>query len=144
MSQQANENVNAVLSVARQAPDYVQMAPELQQAYNQTFIALTANIADTEARAMGIDPNTLSPQQYAYFANKAETMLGTLAQYSEAKGQKAVRTNLSPPLNNNNFVPNPAPAGGAAAVVPDQYASVNHLNHGDAAKQYMASVRGQV
>jgi len=145
MARQASENVNAVLVGARKAPEYAQMDTGLQGTFDTVNLAVTGVIADQEATKMGLDPSTLTPQQYAYFQTKAEVELGKLAQFYQTKGQNEVRAGLSPGASpNNTFIPNPAGPGGDAVAPQNQYAGVNRTNHTDAARQFMAHNKGVV
>ncbi len=108
---QGDQNIEAVLSVARQGNAYGEMDEILRSSTDAVTIGLTGIIADREAKGLGIDPKTLSSGQYAYFANKASAQLGTLANFYFQRGHAAAQKGIA--LNNINNGPNPAPVGGS-------------------------------
>jgi hypothetical protein len=112
-TQQVNESVEAVLSVARSVPEYAGMSKDLQGTLEQTSLSLTGLIADQESKAQGIDPSTLTPSQYNYFAGKAQNMLGQLAEHFRNLGREEAKASFRPttptPLNNNVNTPTPMP-----------------------------------
>lgn len=143
-SQQVSESVEAVLNVARSNPEYVQMGDNLKQASDTVNIAMTGILADREAQKMGIDPATLTRQQYEYFAKKASEQLGELANFYIEMGQKQVRDNLQPQTRKNNFPPAPAGASGTGVTPANPYAAVTHSNHKEAALQFARNVVSRV
>ena len=156
-SQQVNESVEAVISVARNNPEYAKMEAPLQQANEQVLVAVTGMLADQKAKAMGIDPRTLTPQQYHYFGNEANNMLGTLADHFRNLGRQEAKAGFTPnatvtPRVNTNVNPNlnvaptpqivPANNDGSPIPVANPFANVNHLNHREAAKEYAKRSKG--
>jgi hypothetical protein len=139
-AQQANANVNAVLSVARSDPHFAEMDAGLQQATERVSLALTGTMADQGARELGLDPNNLTPQQFHHFAGKANVQLESLKQHYIQMGANQVRAGQVPGgnVNGNRQIPNPAgPGGGSVAPPANQYANVNLDNHKEMARQYM-------
>ena len=137
---QANANVDAVLSVARSDPHFAQMEAGLQQATERVSLSLTGTLADQGARELGLDPTTLSPQQYHHFAGKANALLESLKQHYIQVGAQQVRAGQVPNtnMNTNRFVPNPAGSGGGSVAPPQSpYQRATLANHKDLARQYM-------
>ena len=141
--QQANENVESVLSVARENPELVNMDEVLQTSFEQVSLALTGSLADKKAREMGINPATLDANQYRYFSGEAQKMLGGLAEYYRNLGRMEAKPNLQPvpiPGSNNVVTPMPVvvPAGADGTPIPaaNPYAGVNVENHLQAAKDF--------
>lgn len=142
--EQVDQNVNAVLNVARSNPEYSQMSPDLQQTMDAVNLSLTASIADQEARQMGLDPASLNAQQYAYFANKGTKQLSGLAEFYMNLGAQKVRQNQTPNRNNANTMPVPSPANSARVPQPqNKFATASVTNHEDMARQYMRN-NGQI
>jgi len=136
--EQVDQNVNAVLNVARSTPEYEQMDPQLRQSMDSVNLSLTASIADQEARQMGLDPNQLTPQQYAYFAQKGQQQLGGLAEFYMDLGAQRVRQNQMPGRNSSRNAPPPAaPNTSSVPRQPSKFTGVDLSNHAQAAKDYM-------
>jgi hypothetical protein len=143
--QQANENVDSVLTVARNNAYYPVFDQKLKQYSDFAHVAMTAAIVNQEASRMGLDANNLSPKQYEYFAGKATEYFGELAEALVEMGRQQVRKNISPAnVLQQRTISVPAGPGGSGIPVANPYAKVNHTNHVDAARQYMAGQRGQV
>ena len=147
-SHQVNENVEAVLSIARSTPEYAAMKQPLQQTTDQISLALTGMLADQKAKEMGIDPSTLNAQQYAYFGGLANTQLESVANHYREIGRAEAKAGFVPaapnPGNqfiNNNQIPVPINNGGVPIPAVNPYAKVNGQNHADAAKAFMAQGR---
>ena len=143
---QANANVNAVLGVAHNDANYAGLDDTLKGSVDLATIAMTGVIADQQARQMGIDPQNMSPQQAAYFAQQANGQLGALATHFMQLGANQVRAGQNPISNVNNnpnqFVPNPVGAHGApASQAPNPYANATLDNHRAMAAKYMAGGR---
>jgi len=136
---QANANVDRVLSVARSGDYYNRFSEEAKQASDFAHVALTRAIAEQECQRLNMDMNRLTPQQYEYFAQKATSQLGILAQSVASSGQPPVPLQ-SMPVNPNNFVPNPASGGGGTVQPVNPFAGTTQLNHKDAARQYVHSL----
>ena len=138
-AQQANQAVERVLTVARNSPYYQNLDESIREKSDYVHVALTNVIAGQEAAQLGLNPNSLTPQQYEYFAQKASAYLGELADGLVKSGQrpKAVQAPQEQPSN----MPTPAGAGGQGAPLVNPFAGVNHTNHKDAARQYMAGNR---
>ena len=137
--EQANQNVEMVLTMARQNRYYPELPDNAKQISDFLHVAMTGAVADNEARQMGLDPARLTPKQVAYFAQKAQAQLGQLADSFIELGKRQARQPNSPTQPQTRTpMPTPAGAGGAAASMPNPFARVNHINHKDAARQYMA------
>jgi len=147
---QVNESMEAVLGVARDNPEYANMEVPLQRAVDETTLSLTGYLAEQKASEMGFNPATLTPQQYAYFANEATQVLGKLANHyrglgrAEAKPSFAEGGHLPNNQNVNNFAPNVIPANSDGSPVPinDPYGAVGINNHQEAARRYMRNNKG--
>ena len=137
--QQANANVESVLGIARNQPEYAVMTDDLKQASDEVTLALTGTIADQQSRASGRDPARLTPTDYAYYAKQASARLSELAQFYINMGQQQVRQNLTP--KPPGILPSPAGPTGNPAEPANVFARVNHVNHQEAAKQYIAGSR---
>lgn len=135
---QANANVDAVLSVARQNEYYNGFDDETKQISDFAHVAMTRAIAEREAPGMGIDPMNMNTQQYQYFANKAAQSLGRLA--GGVQGRQPAPAPLQQPVNRN--VPIPAGPGGGVVPPPNPFAGVNHTNHQEVARRYIAGQSG--
>ena len=116
------------------------MNPNLQKVNENVNLAYTGVIADREARSMGMDPRSLTPQQYRYFADKASQELGQLAAFFVELGQSQVRQGIRPMNPNANPPMAPSPPGGTPAPVPNRYAGVNVDTHESAARDYLRSI----
>ena len=139
-AQQANANVDAVLNVARSDPHFAEMDAGMQQATELAFMSVTGTLANQGAVDLGLDPTTLTPQQYAHFAGKAEAQLETLKQHYINVGAAQVRNGQAPNanVNVNRQIPNPAGSGGGSVPPPrSPYQNANAQNHTEMAKQYM-------
>ncbi len=147
---QVNESVEAVISAARENPEFANMDTSLQQAVEQTSVALTGMLADQKAREMGLNPADLNAQQYQYFAGEANKMLGNLAEFYRNLGRKEAKPGFVPAganpapganVNVNANIPTPANAGGSPIPVNNPYANTNVANHEEMAKQYVKDSR---
>jgi hypothetical protein len=137
---QANANVNAVLGVARSDPHFAEMDAGIQSATELAMMSVTGVLADRGARELGLDPATLTPQQYNHFANKAAGELDSLKQHYIQMGAAQVRNGQVPNanVNNNGLIPNPAGSGGGSVAPPaNPYANANLSNHKELSRQYM-------
>jgi len=154
-AQQANKNVEAVLSITREIPEFANMDAPLQQAVEQASVALTGMIADQKSREMGLDPASLNPQQYQYSAKEANTILGNLAEYYRNLGREEVKAQFQPPsaqpnqLANNVSAPQPVvvtPADSSGAPIPtvNPYGNTRVGNHEQMARDYVSKHRAVV
>ncbi len=139
---QANENVNAVLSAAQSGEFYGDMSTEMQGEVDLASIGLTGIIADREAQQLGLNPANLNANQVAYFANKAQVILGNMASHFISIGEARVRDGFRPPVNPPGAPPvTPIGPSGNAIPVPNQYLNVSIDSHKDAARAYEQSLR---
>ncbi len=138
--EQANENVERVLSVARSGHYYSLLPDTAKQTSDYVHVAMTGTIADQEARRMGLDPSRLTPKQYEYFAQKASSQLAELAESLIELGRRQARQGITPTYTNHRPVA-PAGSGGQPVGLPNPFARVNHTNHMEAARQYVASIQ---
>jgi len=144
-SQQINANVNAVLGVVHNNANYAAMDDTLKGSVDLATIAMTGVIADQQARQIGIDPQNMSPQQAAYFAQQANEQLDALAQHYMQLGANKVRAgqNLAPNVNRNQFIPNPVGNNNAPpAQQPNPYKNTTMKDHRQRANEYAAGNRG--
>lgn len=138
-AQQADQNVNAVLSAARSSEHYEGMPTELQGDVDMLSIGLTGIIADREAQQLGLNPANLNANQVSYFANKAQAMLGKMFDHAVAIGEARVRDGFRPPVNQPGTPPvTPIGPSGNAIPTMNPYLNVNVENHAQAARNYMA------
>ena len=137
--QQASDTVGRVLNIARKAPEYVNMQPNLQEVVDRTSVALTGMIADREARTLGLDPAALNSQQVEYFANKAQVELEQLANYFIGVGERRVKQGFRP--NNNQTIPVPAGNSGSPVAPINPYGGANVSNHRDLARNFVQNAR---
>jgi len=145
-AQQANANVDAVLNVARSDPHFAQMDAGIRNATELAVMSVTGVLADRGARELGLDPATLTPQQYNHFATKATGELDLLKQHYIQIGANQVRSGQAPNnhLNGNRQIPNPAGSGGGSVAPPaNQFSNANAQNHAQMAREYMKG-SGQV
>lgn len=137
-----NENVDQVLTVARNSDYYPQFADNAKQTSDLVHVALAGALAYQEAPKMGLDPNRLNPQQTRYFASKAAEQLGVLAENLIQLGRQQALQSMNPGKTiNQKPVYVPAGPGGQAVGVTNQFARANHTNHTDLARQYVAGLR---
>ncbi len=154
---QVDESVDAVLTVTRENAEFVKMEKPLQNTLEQVSLGFTGLLAANKAREMGIDQTTLTPQQYRYFAGQANNELEVLAEYyrnlgrEEVKAQFKIQANPQPVntnvnVNNPTLLPQIVPENASGVPVPivNPYAKVNHLNHKQAAADYMKRTQGIV
>ena len=144
-SQQINANVNAVLGVVHNDANYTAMDDKLKGSVDLATIAMTGVIADQQARQIGIDPQNMSSQQAAYFAQQANEQLDALAQHYMQLGANQVRAgqNLAPNVNRNQFIPNPVGNNNAPpAQQPNPYKNTTMKDHRQRASEYAAGNRG--
>ena len=145
---QVNENVETVLNLAHNTPEYATMDTKLQQAVENVSLSLTGGIANAECVKQGWDPNNLTREQHNYFANQAQETLGNLAEHYRELGRAEVRNQFRPqgqapaPSNVNGNVPqqpvvNPAGNVGNAPGIPNKFANVNLKTHNAAAQEYV-------
>ena len=134
--EQANANVDRVLSVARNNQYYNGFTEEAKQASDFAHVALTRAIAENESQRLGLDPNRLSPQQYEYFAQKAASQLGMLAENISSVGQFNNQQQRQTPQQLNNRPPVLAQPTGSVIPPGNPFANVNHTNHLEAARKY--------
>ena len=139
-AQQVNENVNAVLSVARSQDEYSKMDQSMQKMSEEVTLSYTGMLANQKAAEMGLDLNSLTPQQYTYFANQATGQLDALANHYMELGRAEVRNGINPAqqLNNGN-VPIPAGPSNTPVAVPNGFdGKITMNNHEAAAKAWVA------
>lgn len=138
--EQVNESLGAVLSVVRETNGFKALTDNepLKQIAESVYIAMSGTMADQEARKVGIDPATLRPEHYAYYANKASEKLGLLAEFYIQMGRKQVLDSQDP---TRQRLPNITPAGpsGGGVIPQSPYRGVGITNHADAAKRFMAT-----
>jgi len=137
-AKQAYDNVDRVLTVARSTPYYQGFSENGRQISDLVHVALTGAIAEQEARKLGLNPQTLTPQQCEYFAQKASVKLGELAAELIATGN---RQPVNPVPNNQRPAYVPAGSGGSNVGIPNGYQRANIANHQELARQYMANNR---
>jgi hypothetical protein len=143
------------------------MQKPLQDSVEQVSLALTGMLSDQKSKAAGRNPEDLTPAGYQFYANEANQILNNLAEYYREAGRAEVRLQYTPnpnpnpaPNNNANMNPNlyrppavpntapvipvpvvnPANAGGVPIPTVNPYAGVNHTNHKEAARRFVASV----
>lgn len=147
LNREANENVEAVLSVAHEIPEFATMEQPRQAELEQVSLALTGFLADQKSPSMGLDPRKLTTQQLSGFAQDANAMLGNLAEFYREAGRTEVRASLlpkspQPPGSNLNVITpvvDPANNTGSAIPAANPYAKVNAETHKEAAAAYAKS-----
>jgi len=141
MERQATDNVNAVLSIAQEDAAYGQMDDVLKNKADMATVAVASIIADREARKYGLNPTTLTNQQYASFGKEAAGELSKLAEFYKEMGRQEVKNNLAPNVNRNINTPPVTMAPNAASTgvqSPNQYAGANVTSHKDLARKYVS------